>query len=136
MKKLELLVLLFVFLIPFISAADSHVTIKTVPNHNVDISFLRHGQGYSLIESFHKTSGANGNVSVTFSTSESKFDVRVWVKKDNEQISYEKFEEGYVPGSPLEFEVYPEWYLQQLEIEKEMNARADGTSSVNLTKSE
>lgn len=129
MKKFGFFVFLFVFLIPFISSADTQVTIKTVPNHNVDISFLRHAQGYSLIESFHKTSGTNGNVSLVFSTSEEKFDVRVWIKKDNEIIVYKKFEEGYVSGNPLELEVYPEWYLEQLEIENEMKAKNAETPS-------
>ncbi len=134
MKKLEFLVFLFVFLIPLISSADSLVTIKTISNHNVDISFLRHNQGYSLIESFHKDSGTSGNVSVTLSTSEEKFDIRVWVKKENIVVVYKKFEEGYAPGSPLEFEVYPDWYIQQLEIEKEMNARSNEISSANAEK--
>ncbi|MBI4116619.1 hypothetical protein HY449_02660 [Candidatus Pacearchaeota archaeon] len=136
MKNLKLLIFLFLFLIPLISSAESQITIKTIPNHNVDISFLRHNQGYSLIESFHKNSGTGGNVSVIFSTSESKFDMRVWVKKDNTEIVYEKFEEGYVPGSPLEFEVYPDWYLEQLEIENEMRTKNGESPSVNLSLNE
>ncbi len=136
MKKLEFFAFLLLLLIPLISSADTQVTIKTVPNHNVDISFLRHNQGYSLIESFHKNSGTGGNVSVTFSTTESKFDARVWIKKDNVVVVYEKFEEGYIPGSPLEFEVYPDWYLEQLEIENEMRAKNGEVPSANLSLNE
>ncbi|MBI2043449.1 hypothetical protein HYT25_03605 [Candidatus Pacearchaeota archaeon] len=120
------------FIIPFISAADTTITIQTLPNHDVDISVLRPIEGYSLIESFHKTSNSNGTVSVTFSTEESEFYARVWIKKDNVIITYKKFEEGYPSGTPLTLEVYPEWYLKQKQIEASGNF-ADADSETETT---
>ena len=102
---------LFVF--PLISAVDTKITVQTLPEHDVDVSVLKPTEGYSLIESFHKKSDSNGTVSITFSTTESEFYARIWLKKDNVIIEYKKFEEGYPAGTPLNLEVYPEWYIKQ-----------------------
>ena len=109
------------FAIPFVFAADTTLTIQTLANHDVDVSVLRPIEGYSLIERFHKASDSNGTVSVTFSTEESEYYARVWLKKDNVIITYKKFEEDYSVGEPLTLEVYPEWYLKQKEIEQSGN---------------
>src|SRR3989344_3923812 len=123
MKNQVVLVLslFLLFAIPFISATDTKITVTTLPNHDVDISVLRHGQVYSLIESYHKNSGSNGNVSITVSTTEAEFDARVWVKKDNTIIKYEKFETGFTSGTPVNLDVFPEWYIKQKEIENSGN---------------
>ncbi len=123
MKNQVVLVLslFLLFAIPFISATDTKITVTTLPNHDVDISVLRHGQVYSLIESYHKNSGSNGNVSITVSTTEAEFDARVWVKKDNTIIKYEKFETGFTSGTPVNLDVFPDWYIKQKEIENSGN---------------
>lgn len=113
-------IFLLMLLTPMISAADTAITIQTLPEHDVDVSVLKPVEGYSLIESFHKPSDSNGTLSITFSTTESEFNVRVWLKKDNTIIVYKKFEENYPVGEPLTLEVYPDWYLKQKEIEASM----------------
>ncbi|MEK6842410.1 MAG: hypothetical protein AABX84_01225 [Nanoarchaeota archaeon] len=125
------LTILFAF--PLISAVDTEIKIKTLPEHDVDISVLKPIEGYSLIESFHKKSDSNGTVSITFSTTESEFNARVWLKKDNVIIEYKKFEEGYPAGTPLNLEVYPEWYLKQKEIEASRTTIDESSSETDTT---
>ena len=135
-KVILFLSLLALFVVPVISAADTKITVSTLPNHDVDISVLRHGQIYSLIESFHKNSGSGGNISITTSTSEATFDIRVWVKKGNVIIKYEKFETGFPVGVPINLDVFPDWYVKKKEIEKSMNSEDEvsETSEIeNLT---
>ncbi|MEK6819712.1 MAG: hypothetical protein AABY03_00755 [Nanoarchaeota archaeon] len=120
-KKFLFAFLIALLAIPFAFAADTTLTIQTLPEHDVDISILRPTGIYSLIESFHKKSDSNGTVSITFSTTETEYYARVWLKKDNVIIEYLKFEEGYTVGEAKTFEVYPEWYLKQKEIENSGN---------------
>src|SRR3989344_3849128 len=120
-RVILVLPLLMLFVIPLVFAADTKITVTTLPNHDVDISVLRHGQVYSLIESYHKNSGSGGNISVTTTTTESMVDVLVWVKKDNVIVKYEKFETGFPVGTPINLDVFPDWYIKQKEIENSGN---------------
>jgi len=116
-QKKFLAFLIVLVVIPFALAADTKVTVQTLPDHDVDVSILKPTGTYSLIESFHKKSDPNGTISITFSTTETEFYARVWLKKDNSIIEYKKFESGFEVGEPLSLEIYPEWYLKQKEIE-------------------
>lgn len=137
MKKNIFFVLLFLLVAsPFVIAADTTITVQTLPDHDVDVSVLRPTGTYSLIESFHKKSDSNGTTSITFSTTETEYYARVWLKKDNVIIVYEKFEEGYTVGEAKTIEVYPEWYIKQKEIENSGNFDDDGSSEIAETATE
>ena len=119
------LALLALFMISVVSAADTMIKIKTLPEHDVDVYALRVGETYNLIESFHKKSDSNGSASVVLSTDEEKFNLRIDVRKDNVKIASEKFNKTYTSGETIGVEVYPEWYWEQLAIEQGGNF-ADG----------
>ena len=135
-KNIFFIFLVALFVIPFVLAADTTLTIQTLPDHDVDISILKPTGIYSLIESFHKKSDSNGTVSITFATTETEYYARVWLKKDNVIIEYLKFEEGYAVGEPLTLEVYPEWYIKQKEIESSGNFADDNSETGSTSESE
>lgn len=125
--------LLMLFAISMISAADTKINVKTLPEHDVDVYALRVGETYNLIESFHKKSDSNGSVLVVLSTEEEKFLLKIGVRKDNTMVVSEKFNETYTSGNSVDVEIYPQWYLEQLAIEQNGNF-ADGNSSAeNVT---
>jgi len=111
-----------------VSATDTMIKIKTLPDHDVDVYALRVGETYNLIESFHKKSDSNGSVSVVLSTEEEKFNLKVGVRKDNTMIVSKKFNQTYTSGETAAVEIYPQWYLEQLAIEQSGNF-ADGDNS-------
>jgi len=113
--------LLALFMVSVVSAADTMIKIKTLPEHDIDIYALRVGETYNLIESFHKKSDSNGSVSVVLSTNEEKFILRVGVRKENTMIVSEKFNKTYTSGETVGVEIYPEWYWEQVAIEQSGN---------------
>ncbi len=97
---------------PMALALPTTIDIKTLPNHDVDITFLDPADaGYSV---FNKTKGFSdyyGDLSVTFEITKNAFDVGVFVKDgDGQKVIYERFDEDYTPGSKLYFEVAPPGY--------------------------
>ncbi|HDZ61202.1 MAG TPA: hypothetical protein ENH46_05840 [Candidatus Pacearchaeota archaeon] len=110
MKKVFFSLAILVLFVNFVAAVDTELTVKTVPEMRVDISILRPGYIYSLIESFHETSDASGEIKVTFSHNQDDFKVKVWLKEDNEVFMSESFEEEYPTGEALTLEMYPKWY--------------------------
>lgn len=138
MKRGQVLTALIflVLVINFVSAIDTEIIVKTLPDHNVMISALRVSENpYDLIESFHLKSDEEGTTSTTLSSSEESFNLAIWIKKGNDVVKYEKFENSYPAGTPVELEMYPDWYIKQKEIEAEFAKRAALTSA-NLTEEE
>lgn len=136
MKRGNILIFLtaFVLAVNIIAAADTEIIVNTLPNHRVDISALRVSENpYDLIESFHENSGEEGVVSVTLSSDESTFNLAVWVKQDNSIVKYEKFEDEFPAGEPVNLELYPDWYLKQKEIEKQMAERNSPSVSSSVS---
>lgn len=123
--------LLMLFMVSVVSAADTEIVVKTLPDHTVDIYALRVGEAYSLIESFHKVSDSNGSASIVLSTSEPEFNLKIDVRKDNTKIVSERFNETYTSGESVNVELYPEWYLEQLAIEQSGNFADDDLSIEN-----
>lgn len=137
-KKLTLILTIFILLVQLISAVDTEITVKTLPGHKIMISALNPGEIYSLIQSFHEDSGAIGEVSVVLSSTVNYFDVAVWVKKDNQVILYKKFENGYPSGTPIVLELYPEWYIKEektnnLSLEENKTTSSENTTIINET---
>ena len=132
-KNIFFIFLFALFAIPMVFAADTTLTIQTLPDHDVDVSILKPIEIYSLIESFHKKSDSNGTLSITFTTTETEYYARIWLKKDNVIITYEKFEEGYAVGESKTFDVYPEWYIKQKEIENSGNFADDSETTTETT---
>ena len=103
--------LLFMLIaVPLISATDTEINVETLSNHEVSILVLKSGETYSLLELYNnKPSGQYGNVSVLFPSSDiDKINIQVIVKQNGQQVLTKKFTD--IPtGSPVSFQVLPEW---------------------------
>jgi hypothetical protein len=136
MKRGKVLIALVLLLVSTqaISAIDTKITINTFSNHDVMIGVLKTGEIYYLLDSFHKNSGPEGKLTVTYSSDVDIIDVGVWVKKNNQLIVKKRFEDQYT-GAPLEFDVYPESYVPP-EPEETENETIENETVVNETEEE
>jgi len=107
MRRIALIVFLILF-VGLAGAADTPIKVKTLPNHKTLVYALDADQVYFLLESFHKTSDANGIVSVVHSGTKSKINVRVIVKDETgKNIVSEKFG-PYSAGSAVSILALPD----------------------------
>jgi hypothetical protein len=125
-KKLVLIFVIGLLLFQLVSAIDTPITIKTVPNYRVDIRVTNPEGVY--INSFYKTSDSSGKVSVTLSSSEDSLKIWVWVKKDGNLIASQKSDDLYTAGMPVSLEVYPTWYTPP-ESEEEANVSSENENA-------
>jgi len=110
-KKLILYLVMLFFLIQIVSAIETEIKIKTMPNHEVQLTTSKaNTASFSVIESFKNDSDEYGDVTFTSSTNEPKFNIIVFIKKDNVKImGPEKFLDNPI-GEPLYFEIAPDWF--------------------------
>lgn len=110
MKKSEVfgIFIVFLFLVPVISAVDTEIKIKTVPFGNININILEVGSLDSL-ERFNKDANNYGDASFVFSSDEPRFDITIYIKKNDKKIGYEQFKNN-VAGESLYLEVVPEGF--------------------------
>jgi len=106
MKKGFVILLLNVLLLAVVSAADTEINVKTLPDHDVSIYVLDASQVYYLLQSYHLATDWKGFQSVIYSGSTPDINVRVVVKKDNQQVLSEKFG-PYKTGSPIYIQAIP-----------------------------
>lgn len=129
-KKLIFSLLVLIFLVQLISAIDTEITIKTLPNHNVNINFLNPSpdDGVISFDNFNENSGESGNLSFVFSSNEPKFDITVFVMKSTEKIVYERFDNNTAGES-----LYLILFSQGSEIIKNFEAVTNQTLEENST---
>jgi hypothetical protein len=109
MNKSVFAVLIFVLMISGVFAINTDIYVKTVSNHDVQISvYDTDASSFSMAESFIRKSDIYGDVKVTFSnpTGIDNFGVIVFVKRYGKTILNEKFEE-YAVGDDVYVEVLP-----------------------------
>ena len=98
--------------LPMVLAFPTTIDIKTLPNHDVDITFLAPGEGGYTV--YNKTKGFSnlyGDLTVEFEVNKNTFDVGVFVKDNNgKKVIYKRFSEGYGSGDKIYLEVAPEGY--------------------------
>src|SRR3989344_6953148 len=102
-RKLLLSLFVLVLIAP-VFLATTPITVKTLAEHDVSIFVLEADKVYSLIESFHQNSGIEAQVSVTTTTEADKFDILVIIKKNNQKVFSERFED-YEEGQTIEIEL-------------------------------
>jgi len=104
--KIFTYILIIFVLIPVISAAN--IDIKTLPNHQVQITLLNDANGeFLLLERLEDVSDENGDISFASST-ESTFNLMVFVKENGETVLSEKYLENYNPNENIYLEILPE----------------------------
>ena len=80
-KKLVMIVLLAIFIFPVISAIPTKINIKTLPNHDVDVSFLAPSESeYNVYNLSKQFSDYYGDISFEYEIDKSKFSIGVFVK--------------------------------------------------------
>lgn len=133
-KIFLILCVLTLIIVPIVSAADSEVIIKTIPDtaYKAQISFLVPDSTYSLIESFHYNPNTKGEIKFTFTTSRDDFDVKIWLRLDGETIMTERFED-FQAGAPVNIEMYPAWYTPPVEETPVINETNETTTETNQT---
>lgn len=101
MRKIVFGILFLMLVFPLVSAADTVIKVKTLPNHKVSI-FIYSSGSLSIDSSFlYKVSDSNGIVSIVYSAPKTKIDVRVKVEtQDGTKVFNELFEE-YTSGKPI-----------------------------------
>jgi len=128
-KGISFALLLIAFIsVNIISATDTPITVQTLPDHKVEIRLLQPNEVYTLIDSFYTSSDIQGIATATLSSDVNNFDIKIWVKKGNDVIISERFNETFNAGSPISLELYPEWYIKQKEIDMEMLAKSSNNS--------
>jgi len=116
-KKSLMIFLVGIFLLQFALAVDTTVTIYTLSNHDLFIQFLNPGVAFPAIKSINEKSGLKGETSVVFSSDVDEFELAIWVKKNNDVIVYEKFDQVFSVGESISLDLYPEWYLIENDVE-------------------
>jgi len=129
-----ILALLFAIL-PFASALDTVINVKTYKNHQVSVFVLAPSEQYQLFESYHVNSGETGKVSVTYTGDSSSIKVNVKVSSEGKTVHLEKFGE-FEAGQKLYLQVIPDKIssnYKELE-EAEALAKTNITNNIeNLT---
>lgn len=105
-KKTAIFIWIISLLIPIVSAAN--IDIKTLPNHDVQITlFDEHDGEFLLLERLEDVSDENGDVSFTQST-ESSFNLIVFVKERGKTILSEKYLRNYDPRKDIKIKILPD----------------------------
>ncbi len=98
-KKFALSLLFLVLIISSVSAIDTQIKIKTIPEHKASI-FIYPTDSVTSINSFHVIADSTGELSVTHSSEHSKIDILVKITKDGNKIFLERFED-YQAGKEI-----------------------------------
>ncbi len=137
MKKLILTFALIILLVYTVSAIDTEITIKTLPNHLVQLTTSKANQiDYQAIQYLKETSDENGDVTFTASTDDAKFNIIIYLKDlDGETVSAKNLTNpvkinNHASGEPLTLNMYPDWYTPPAEITTE---NIDETNSTEET---
>lgn len=127
------LVLFFLLVtINFVSAISTSITVTTLPNHDIMVGILKPDEIYYLLDSFHGKTNVNGEFSLTYISSLDVIDIGVWVKKDNQVIATERFNDHYT-GSPISLEVFPEGYINPSKNKSTQQNETNLTTETNKT---
>lgn len=144
-KGLVITFFVLMLVIPMVLAMPTTLKIKTLPNHDVDVTFLAPADEEYTV--FVKTKGFSdyyGDLEISQEVDNGVFDIGLFVKDNNgEKVIYERFTEDYTSGSTISLEIAPEGYefkenplkvLEKTEEEIEINGTLfDG---INISESE
>ncbi|MDO8467538.1 MAG: hypothetical protein Q7S56_01145 [Nanoarchaeota archaeon] len=107
-----ILVFVFVFLlIGFVSATDTAIKVKTVPNDQVQVVvYDAHSSDFHLYQKFIETSNIYGDVNVTFSSTVEDFKIMIYVKSFGKSIADSRSSDIYSAGESIYIEVFPDGF--------------------------
>ncbi len=95
---------LAIFLLHGVYATDTTIQIKTVPYANVNINILDPNvEGFSSIDKLNADADMYGDLTLVYADSEERFDLSVYVKKNEDKVFYEKYT-GFTAGEDIYIE--------------------------------
>ncbi len=107
-KKLIFSLLVLVFLVQVISAIDTEITVKTLPDHEVQVAVSNpDSSAFELFERFIGTSDEYGDVSFIFSSEEPNFNLILFIKKNNRTVISKKYSDNFIAGELIYIELAP-----------------------------
>lgn len=111
-KKILYILLIALLLIPLISAVDTEIIIKTMPNHEVQVAVSNPASlpNFELLEHFIGNSDEYGDISFNFSSNKSSFNLNVFIKKDNEKIISKNYADTFIAGELVYLEIVPDGF--------------------------
>jgi tetrahydromethanopterin S-methyltransferase subunit B len=111
-KKIVLGFVLVFFLMQVVTAVkNTDITIKTVPNAEVQLTVLAAEDGSSeVLERYLENADQYGDLSLTFSSSHSYFDVIVFIMYEGRKLMNSEKRVDNHAGEPLYIEMVPEGY--------------------------
>lgn len=110
--KMKKLIFCFVFLVlcfQLVSAIDTNIHIKTVPNMNVNVLVV--SSTYDVLDRFNENADQYGDVSFVFSSDQPRFGLTIFVKdlSDNSRVASKELR-NQVLGREINVEVIPEGF--------------------------
>ena len=144
-KKLIFVLVTFLFLMQIVSAVDTEIKVKTLPNHEVQLTILESSASSLALESFKNNSDEYGDVSFIYSSDKSKFGLILFIKKDGTKIISKKYLESFVVGTPVYLELAPAWFefietptanVSEFDNQTIENSTVEGNESEVLIESE
>jgi len=129
-KKSILIFFAIIFLVGIVNAVDTEIKIKTLQNHEVQVS-VADGTivDFSVIQRFKATSDEYGDVSFNLASDIEKINLYVYVKEGNENVITEKYM-GYDTGKPISIELAPSWF-EFIKTPTTNNTKSDANISSN-----
>ncbi len=109
-KKLVFCLVTFFLLMQIVSAVDTEIKVKTLPDHEVQLTILYAASSSSVLESFKNNSDEYGDITFVYSSDKAKFGLILFVKKDGEKIVFKKYTENFIVGTPVYLELAPAWF--------------------------
>ena len=124
----------FLLLMQIVSAVDTEIKIKTLPDHEVQLTtFKSNTADFIIIESFKEDSDEYGDITFATSTNDPQFNIVVYIKKDNVKImGPEKFLDN-PSGEPIYLEIAPNWFTFIDTPTNETNTTEETIENLTLT---
>ena len=115
-RKLFLALIISIFIINFVFAIETEIKIKTLPNHEVQLTTHKSNTAdFVIINQFKDNSDEYGDITFISSCDEETFDLIIYLKKDNEKVLANNFTNPYkefnlIVGEPIYIELAPFWF--------------------------
>lgn len=109
-KKYFAFLVLAIVCVSFVSAADTEIDVKTVPNYEVQLSVSEAGSvAFAEIGRSKAISDQYGDASFTFSINKSKYNLAIFIKKDGENVVDPTRLTNLISGEKQNFTILPAW---------------------------
>lgn len=138
-KKGMITLILIFFLMQFVFASTTEITVKSLANSDIQIVTLQEGSQPSLIKRLDVTTDKYGDAIVFFSTDEPTYRLAASVYIDGRLIMEGVAMPGLIPGEKVYLELIPEGFIplqnpEKINIEENnINSTSELNATENLT---